>query len=110
MNDGDEPDNSRQKSPAAAVVTSTDAKSHSGNLYWHLRWTIPLHIALPIGLWWMMQLDGWLAAQAFITLHVVGLMFFVGTIKWWWRQSGDLIGLLFINHFVTFAVCLFLPW
>ncbi len=87
-----------------------ETESKAINLYWHVRWTVPLHILLPIGLWWIMQVDGWLAAQVFIAIHVVALVLFIGTIKWWWALSGDLVGLLFINHFVTFAVCLFLPW
>jgi len=95
---------------ASTPPVPAEIEQKTWNLYWHLRWTVPLHIALPIGLWWIMQFDGWLAAQAFFAIHIVGLVLFLVTIKWWWSQSGDLIGLLFINHFATFTVGVFLPW
>ena len=65
---------------------------------------------LPVGLWWLMQTDSRLAAHVFVGIHLVFPVFLLATIRWWWGQSGDLIGLLFVNHFVSFAVAAFLPW
>ncbi len=75
-----------------------------------MRWTVPLHVVLPIGLWWLMQINTMLAAQVFLGVHIGFLIVLLVTIAWWWAHSGDLIALLFINHMVSFAVAVFLPW
>lgn len=82
----------------------------NSGLMWHLRWTIPVHVLLPLGLWWLMNIDPRLAAQAFVGMHALFLLALLATMRWWWAHSGDLIAVLFVNHIVSFAVTAFLPW
>lgn len=82
----------------------------SSGLLWHLRWTVPVHALLPIGLCWLLRYAPETAASAFWGVHLGFPVILLATVRWWWNQPGDLIALLFINHMVTFAVLVFLPW
>jgi hypothetical protein len=74
------------------------------SLLWHLRWTVPLHVALPIGLWWLLHHNFLSAVTTFVVIHVGFLLFLVTTVRWWWPRINELLLLLFINHVVTFVV------
>ena len=80
------------------------------SLLWHARWTVPLHVVLPIGLWWLMRHDFGSAVTAFVGIHVGFLLVLLTTVRWWWSRTGELVLLLFINHLVTFVVLGFIPW
>lgn len=82
----------------------------SSGLLWHLRWTVPVHLLLPVGLWWLMQSDPHLAAQVFLGIHLVCLPALVAVFWKWWAHSADLIAILFVNHVVSLTICVFLPW
>lgn len=80
------------------------------SLLWHVRWTGPLHVVLPIGLWWLMQNDPSTAATAFFGVHAGFPVLLFMTVRWWRGRLGELLVLLFINHLISFIVILCLPW
>ena len=95
--------------PSGATLDEQPPGFFASGLLWHARWTVPLHILLPMGLVWLIRNDPGLAAKAFIAVHAGFPLVLLGTIGWWWRQKGDLIALLVINHFFSFAVYFLLP-
>ena len=80
------------------------------SLFWHARWTVPMHVLLPILLWWLLQTSPAAAAYMFWGIHLVFLVLLLISCRWWWNRADDLLGLLLLNHFVTFVVVAVLPW
>lgn len=97
-----------EPSPPDTVPRSTP-KAHRPSLLRFAWWTVPIHIALAIGFWWMMQhdLDG--LASAFVWIHVGFPVLLLATARWWLARWGELLVLLLINHAATFLVLIFLP-
>lgn len=91
---------------------SVAAEPHTArpSLLRHAYWTVPLHIVLPIALWWLMRYDREMAMSVFVGIHAAFPLFLLVTIRWWWSRMGELLWLLFINHLVTFVVLGFIPW
>ncbi len=82
----------------------------SPSLLWHARWTVPMHLVLPVGLWWLIRNDPIVAAGAFAGVHLGVPVLLLITVRWWWDRVADLVLLLLINHLATFTVLAFLPW
>ncbi len=80
------------------------------SLLWHARWTVPLHLVLPVGLWWLIRNDPIVAASVFAGVNVGVPVLLLITVRWWWGRVVDLVLLLLINHLATFSVLAFLPW
>ena len=80
------------------------------SLLWHARWTVPLHVILPIGLSWLMRHDFDAAVTTFAGIHVGFPLLLLMTVRWWWSRTGELLLLLFINHIVSFVVLCFIQW
>ena len=103
---------------AQVVSTDQDAASEIGHvdskprwtLLWHARWTVPLHIALPIGLSWLIRNDPSTAASAFWGVHAGFPLVLLVTAPWWWSRKDELLALLLINHIVSFVVLAFVPF
>lgn len=83
---------------------------HSRTLLWHARWTLPLHVVLPIGLWWLVQHDPGSATVLFVGIHAGFPILLIATVRWWWSRRGELIALLIINHLVSFVVLAVVAW
>lgn len=97
------PDLSEVKTPANPIATNA-------SLLWHVRWTGPLHVVLPIGLWWLMQNAPTTAATTFFGVHAGFPVLLLMTVRWWRSRLSELLVLLFINHLISFIVILCLPW
>lgn len=97
-----------EKTPPDAVRRSA-RKAHRPSLLRFAWWTVPLHIALAFGFWWMMQNDPEGLASAIVWAHVGFPVLLLATTRWWWNRWGELLSLLLINHAATFAVLMFLP-
>ena len=98
-----------EKPSPTEVAPPSARKAHRPSLLRLAWWTVPLHIALAFGFWWMMQHDPDGLASAFIWIHVGFPVVLLATARWWWDRWGELLGLLLINHAATFAVLMFLP-
>lgn len=72
-------------------------------------WTVPLHVALAFGFWWMMWHQPDQLAAAFCWIHLGFPLLLLASVRWWWDRWGELLALLAINHAVTFGVLMFLP-
>lgn len=77
------------------------------NLLW---WSVPLHVLLAFGFWWMMQHQPARLGTLVIGVHLGFPLLLVVTVRWWWDRWGELLGVLLINHLATFLVLLCLPW
>ena len=73
-------------------------------------WTVPIHIALGFGFWWMMTNRPDELGTALLWLHIGFPALLAVTIRMWWDRWGELALLLTINHLATFAVLACLPW
>ncbi len=82
----------------------------ASSLLWHACWTVPLHLVLPVGLWWLIRNNPIAAAWAFAGVHLGVPVLLLITVRWWWDRVADLVLLLLINHLTTFSVLAFLPW
>jgi hypothetical protein len=106
------------ESVAQGVATDQDAASEIGRVHskprwtllWHARWTVPLHIVLPIGLSWLIRNDPSTAASAFWGVHAGFPLVLLVTAPWWWSRKDELLALLLFNHIVSFVVLAFVPW
>lgn len=100
------------------VSTDQDAASEIGRvlskprwtLLWHARWTVPLHIVLPIGLSWLIRNDPSMAVSAFWGVHASFPLVLLVTAPWWWSRKDELLALLLTNHLVSFVVLAFVPF
>ena len=68
----------------------------------HARWTVPVHLALPIVGWGLAAIDAELAAWGFAGIHVLFLVFFIATLRLWWSRVEQLLVLVAINHVASF--------
>lgn len=69
-----------------------------------LRWTIPLHALLPLAFAGLRALgDGWLMAFLLV-LHLGFPLVLVATYSRWRGQGLQMVGLVAVNHVVTFMV------
>lgn len=78
-----------------------------------LRWawcTVPLHLLLGFGFWWLMQHQPERLAPVLLWLHGGFPVVLLLTARWWWNRWGELLALLLINHMATFGVLVCLPW
>ncbi|REJ85591.1 MAG: hypothetical protein DWQ34_28705 [Planctomycetota bacterium] len=87
-----------------------DSACGGRTLLWHARWTLPLHVVLPIWLWWLMQHDPGQATAIVLGIHIGFPAVMLVTIRWWWRRVGELVALLILNHLVSFAVLAVFVW
>ena len=69
---------------------------------WHARWTVPVHVMLPVIGWGLTQIDPQLSVRAFLAVHLAFLGVLVVTVPWWWRRISELAALLLVNHAATF--------
>lgn len=94
------------------VVTSQSpcARSHQPSLLRFAWWTVPIHIMLGFGFWWMMTNKPNELGTVLLWLHIGFPALLAVTVRMWWDRWGELALLLTINHMATFAVLACLPW
>ena len=97
-----------QKDDSADVKQACTKASRT--LLWHLRWTVPLHIVLPIGLAWLIRHDPGQAVEAFWAVHAGFPVVLLVTARWWWSRKDELLAVLLVNHVVSFATLMFFAW
>ena len=73
-------------------------------------WTVPIHIVLGFGFWWMMTNRPDELGTVLLWFHIGFPALLAVTIRMWWDRWGELALLLTINHLATFAVLACLPW
>ncbi len=69
-----------------------------------LRYTIPVHGLLPIGLWLLGSHDQILLGQVLVGLHLLTLLLIVASYRWWRGHGVQLAAVILIDHAVTFTV------
>lgn len=73
-------------------------------------WTVPIHVALGFGFWWMMTNAPDDLGMALLWIHIGFPILLAVSIRVWWDRWGELLALLAINHAATFVVLICLPW
>lgn len=85
-------------------------KSHRASLLRFAWWTVPLHLLMGFGVWWLIRNEPERLASLLVGVHVAFPALLLVTVRWWWSRWGELLALLLINHAVTFGVLFCLPW
>jgi len=97
-----------ESQPTERVRRSLQKNARPSLLRWAW-WTVPLHVVLGLGFWWMLQHEPDRLASVFVGVHVGFPLLLLLTVRWWRDRWGELLALLLINHAVSFAVLLCLP-
>lgn len=85
-------------------------KAHRASLLRLAWWTVPLHLLMGLGVWWLIRNEPDRLASLLVGGHIAFPVLLLVTVRWWWDRWGELLALLLINHAVTFGVLLCLPW
>ncbi len=92
------------------MISVNFVPAHRPSLLRFAWWSVPIHVALGFGFWWMMTNFPEELGTGLLWIHVGFLVLIVVSIRLWWDRCGELLALLAINHAATFAVLICLPW
>lgn len=98
------------RSPAADPGRQATHRTYRPSLLRFAWWTVPVHVALGFGFWWMMINAPDRLGPAFLWTHLGFPALLAVSIRLWWDRWGELLALLAINHAATFAVLILMPW
>lgn len=65
------------------------------------RYTLPVHLLLPAGLWVVAQLDITWAGVVLLALHLLFPLLLAVTWRWWWGQGPSVLILVILNHLAS---------
>lgn len=66
------------------------------------RYSVPVHLLLPLILWAVARADASWAGYLFLGLHIVFPLVLALTLRWWREHVWELAVLLVINHVASF--------